>query len=76
MDGKAKVKGSEQPNEGEGIRTAARRYNEAQRRFVRSGQVEEKAREAKKALVKSVRWSGLTRSATMTAEDPQITQKH
>jgi hypothetical protein len=44
-------------------------------RFVRSGQVE-KAREAKKALVKSVRWSGLTRSATMTAEDPQITQKH
>jgi hypothetical protein len=44
------VKGSEQPNEGEGNGTAARRYNEAQRRFVRSGQVEEKAREAKKAL--------------------------
>jgi hypothetical protein len=75
MDGKAKVKGSEQPSEGEGNWTAARRSNEAQRRFVRSGQVE-KAREAKKALVKSVRWSGLTRSATMTAEDPQITQKH
>jgi hypothetical protein len=49
MDEKAKVKGSEQPNEGEG-KTAARRYNEAQRRVARSGRVEEKAREAKKAI--------------------------
>jgi hypothetical protein len=37
-------------NEGEGNKTAGRQYNEAQRRFVESGQVEDKAREAKKAL--------------------------
>jgi hypothetical protein len=37
-------------NEGEGNKTAAREYNEAQRRFVESGKVGEKAREAEKAL--------------------------
>jgi hypothetical protein len=41
---------NEQRNEGEGNKTAAREYNEAQRRFVKSGQVEEKAREAQEAL--------------------------
>jgi len=39
-----------QRNEGEGNKTAAREYNQAQQRFVQSGQVEEKAREAEKAL--------------------------
>jgi hypothetical protein len=76
MDEKAKVKGSEQPSEREGNWTAARRSNEAQRRFVRSGQVE-KAREAKKALlVKSVRWGGLRPSATYDGRRPAVTQKH
>ena len=37
-------------NEGEGNKTAAREYNEAQRRFVESGKVNEKAREAEKSL--------------------------
>jgi hypothetical protein len=37
-------------NEGEGNKTAGRQYNEAQRRFVQSGQVEDKARKAEKAL--------------------------
>ena len=37
-------------NEGEGNKTAAREYNEAQRRFVESGKVDEKAREAEKSL--------------------------
>jgi hypothetical protein len=37
-------------NEGEGNRTAARHYNEAQKRFVRSGKVDEKAEEAKRAV--------------------------
>jgi hypothetical protein len=37
-------------NEGEGNKTAGRQYNEAQRRFVESGQVEDKAREAEEAL--------------------------
>jgi hypothetical protein len=38
------------PNEGEGNKTAAREYNEAQKRFAQSGKVEEKAREAEHAL--------------------------
>jgi hypothetical protein len=79
MDEKAKVKGSKQPNEGEGNRTAARRYNEAQRRFVQSGQVEEKAREAKKALEGSEQREMERAEAIgkrhMKAEDPQITRK-
>ena len=37
-------------NEGEGNKTAAREYNDAQQRFVNSGQVDEKAREAARAL--------------------------
>jgi hypothetical protein len=37
-------------NEGEGNKTAARQYNEAQKRFAQSGKVEEKAREAEQAL--------------------------
>jgi len=41
---------SDQQNEGEGSRSAARAYNEAQRRFVKSGKVADKAREAKRAL--------------------------
>src|SRR5215213_5594512 len=41
---------SDSPNEGEGNKTAARQYNEAQQRFAQSGKVEEKAREAEKAL--------------------------
>lgn len=39
-----------QRNEGEGNKTAARQYNEAQRQFVRSGKVEEQGRAAAKAL--------------------------
>lgn len=37
-------------NEGEGNRTAAQAYNEAQRRFVETGKVERKAREAAAAV--------------------------
>jgi len=37
-------------NEGEGNKTAAREYNQAQRRFVESGKVDEKARDAEKSL--------------------------
>jgi len=38
------------PNEGEGNKTAARAFYMAQRSFVQSGEVEEKAREAERAL--------------------------
>jgi hypothetical protein len=37
-------------NQGEGNRTAARDYNEAQRRFIKSGKVDQKAREAERDL--------------------------
>jgi hypothetical protein len=37
-------------NEGEGSRTGARDYDERTRKFVESGQVEKKAKEAEKAI--------------------------
>ena len=37
-------------NEGEGNKTAAREYNQATRRFIESGKVDEKAHEAEKSL--------------------------
>ncbi|HVY48139.1 MAG TPA: hypothetical protein VHB21_19760 [Minicystis sp.] len=37
-------------NEGEGSRTAARRYDEATEKFIESGQVEDAAKEAEEAL--------------------------
>jgi hypothetical protein len=48
MDDKHPTAGSK--NEGEGNRTAARQYNETQKRFAQSGKVKEKAREAEQAL--------------------------
>lgn len=46
-------------NEGEGNKTAAREYNEAQRRFNSGGKVEKAARDAKQALdVEAVGKSG------------------
>jgi hypothetical protein len=41
---------TEQRNEGEGNRTVAREYNQDQQRFVRSGQVDQKARDAEQAV--------------------------
>jgi hypothetical protein len=37
-------------NEGEGNRTAARKYNEAQQQFIKSGKVDQKAHEAERDL--------------------------
>jgi hypothetical protein len=39
-----------QRNEGEGNKTAARRYNKAQREFVKSGRVDQAASEAAEAV--------------------------
>ena len=50
MEAKQSSESSVAVNEGEGNKTAAREYNDAQRRFVESGQVEKKAREAEQAL--------------------------
>jgi hypothetical protein len=66
-------------NEGEGNKTAARQYNEAQRRFVKSGKVEEKGREAEQALDRDKR--ELERAEAVgkrhkAGEDPEITRKY
>jgi hypothetical protein len=41
---------SEQKNEGEGNKTAARTYNEQQKRFAESGKVADAAEDARKAV--------------------------
>jgi hypothetical protein len=46
----AAKKDKTQGNEGEGNRTAARQYNQAQHEFARSGKVDDKAQEARKAV--------------------------
>ena len=66
-------------NEGEGNRTAARQYNEAQRRFVQSDAVEEKAREAEKALGSDEKRE-LDKAEAIGkrhshGEDPEVTRK-
>ena len=66
-------------NEGEGNRTAARQYNEAQRRFVESGKVDDKAHEAQRALDTPEK-SVLERAEAVgkshkRAEDREITRK-
>jgi hypothetical protein len=50
MDAKQGPGISVQANEGEGNKTAAREFNDAQQAFVKSGQVDEKARDAERAL--------------------------
>jgi len=79
MDTK-KMQDKTQRNEGEGNRTAAREYNNAQQRFVKSGQVPDKAREAERAMaggeapeLKRAEAVGKRHTA---AEDPEITRKH
>ena len=69
-------KQQDQQNEGEGNRTAARRYNSDQKRFVRSGKVEEKAKEAERAVEgkegQSLRDAELVGKRHAAEEDPEI----
>lgn len=66
----------DQKNEGEGNRTAAREYNEEQRRFVKSGKVEEKAKEAERAISgkegDALREAELVGKRHTHEEDPEI----
>jgi hypothetical protein len=66
-------------NEGEGNRTAAREYNEAQHRFVESGKVDKKAREAEQALDtperRAMERAEVVGKSHKRAEDPEITRK-
>lgn len=66
-------------NEGEGNRTAARQYNEAQQRFVKSGKVADKARQAEQALEAGEK-TELQRAEALGkrhshGEDPEVTRK-
>jgi hypothetical protein len=72
---------NKQQNEGEGNRTAAREYNEAQQRFVRSSNVDQKAHEAERDLrdrdirreLEHAETIGRRHSAN---EDPEITRPY
>jgi len=73
-------KDQRQRNEGEGNRAAARHYNEAQQRFVESGKVDEKAREAEEALQgperRELEDAELIGKRHAAKEDPEIKRKY
>ena len=71
---------TQEKNEGEGNRTAAREYNEAQQRFVRSGKVDQKAQEAKRDLNDEAIRRELEHAETIgrrhvAEEDPQVKRR-
>jgi hypothetical protein len=70
-----------QRNEGEGNRTAAREYNQAQQRFIKSGQVGERARDAERDLDKDSIRRELEHAEAVgkrhiAEEDPEIRRPH
>lgn len=72
---------AEQRNEGEGNRTSAREYNEAQQRFVRSGQVGQKAQEAERDMRDRKIREELEHAAKVgqrhaAGEDPEVTRPY
>jgi hypothetical protein len=78
MDNKRQQTGGQQ-NEGEGNKTAAREYNKGTTEFAKSGQVEGKAREAKRAVdgadgekLRAAEREGQSHSH---GEDPQLRRK-
>ena len=69
-----------QRNEGEGNKTAAREYNEAQQRFVRSGKVDEKAHEAERDMRdhdirRELEQAEAVGKRHIAAEDPQVKRR-
>jgi len=68
-----------QQNEGEGNKTAAREYNQATTKFTRSGEVEGKAREAKRAVGgaegETLREAEREGRAHSHGEDPELRRK-
>ncbi|MBV8888766.1 MAG: hypothetical protein JO267_02830 [Alphaproteobacteria bacterium] len=79
MNEKSQPNASQQRNEGEGNKTAAREYNKAQHEFAQSGKVEEKAREAEKALNSDERREMERAEAVgkrhIAAEDPAVKKR-
>lgn len=72
----ADKKENTQRNEGEGNRTAAREYNQAQRDFARSGKVEESGKAARKAVegveADELRDAELVGKRHAAEEDPEV----
>jgi hypothetical protein len=71
---------TQQRNEGEGNRTAAREYNQAQQRFVKSGQVDERARAAARDLANETIRRELEHAEAVgrrhiAEEDPQVRRR-
>lgn len=73
-------KDKQQRNEGEGNRTAAREYNEAQQRFAQSGKVDAKAREAEEALrgpeKRELENAELIGKRHAAKEDPEVKRRY
>jgi len=72
---------SQKYNEGEGNRTAAREYNQSQQRFVRSGQVDNKARKAERDIRSDDIRRELEHAETIgrrhaADEDPEVTRPY
>jgi hypothetical protein len=78
-DNQDKTRATQSRNEGEGNRTAAREYNDAQRDFVKSGKVKDTARQAERALDREKREldeaEAIGRSREK-AEDPAVKRKY
>jgi len=71
---------TQQRNEGEGNRTAAREYNQAQQRFVGSGQVDRKAHEAERdisneSIRRELEHAEAIGRRHIAEEDPQVKRR-
>ena len=79
MKDQRKGEGGLGSNEGEGSRTAARKYNQAGQSFAQSGKVEDKAREAKEALEgeqgDELRQAETVGKSHVAEEDPKLKKK-
>lgn len=79
MKDQRKGEGGLGSNEGEGSRTAARKYNEAGKNFAESGKVDEKARQAREALEgeegEELRQAETVGKSHTAEEDPKLKKK-
>jgi hypothetical protein len=72
---------TQQRNEGEGNRTATRKYNEAQQRFIKSGQVGQKAHEAERdlgdeAIRRELEHAEAVGKSHAAGEDPEVKRSY
>ncbi|HJU17396.1 MAG TPA: hypothetical protein VJ770_13135 [Stellaceae bacterium] len=74
MNKQSRNKASPQPNEGEGNRSAAPQYNEAQQRFVQSGKVADKARESGER--RELERAEAIGRRHIAEEDPEVTRPY